>query len=250
MVKYIKYPSGELRVSPYASVGEVRLQSSDDTLAFILSVEEHSSSEILMPYLPFAREDKRESNVTFTLGKFASIINAGRYKSITLVDVHSDVSLALINNVNHIEQQQIVSRLYSKEMENVDYLVAPDLGASKKISKLAAKVNKPVLQCTKDRDPTNGKLSNFKVHTDEDLTGKTVCIVDDICDGGGTFVAVAELLKARGATKVILYATHGLFTKGYEAVRPHIDEVWTTDTWIHADPKPEFVTIKEYKNAL
>ena len=44
-----------------------------------------------------------------------------------------------------------------------------------------------------------------------DVEGKNVCILDDIISTGGTIVRAIEHLKARGAKKVIVGATHGVF---------------------------------------
>jgi ribose-phosphate pyrophosphokinase len=56
-----------------------------------------------------------------------------------------------------------------------------------------------------------------------------VLIVDDLCDGGGTFTAHASVLLAAGATAVDLYVTHGIFSKGLPL--DHIDRVFTTDSY-------------------
>ena len=50
-------------------------------------------------------------------------------------------------------------------------------------------------------------------------------VVDDICDGGGTFIGLAKLLKGRGAIKCTLAVTHGLFTKGFDKLADHFDEI-------------------------
>lgn len=47
-----------------------------------------------------------------------------------------------------------------------------------------------------------------------DINGKDVIIVDDIIDSGQTIINTAKELKKRGANKVIIVATYGLFTKG------------------------------------
>jgi ribose-phosphate pyrophosphokinase len=48
------------------------------------------------------------------------------------------------------------------------------------------------------------------------LKNKSVLIVDDICDGGRTFIEAAKLLYIEGVNNVYLYVTHGLFTKGIQ----------------------------------
>lgn len=61
--------------------------------------------------------------------------------------------------------------------------------------------------------------------------GRTIAlIVDDICDGGGTFVGLAKELRAAGATRVYLYVTHGIFSKRLPL--EGIDHVYTTDSFL------------------
>jgi ribose-phosphate pyrophosphokinase len=75
-----------------------------------------------------------------------------------------------------------------------------------------------------------GKLSGFKVFAD-DLKGKTCVIVDDICDGGGTFLGLAKELKDKSCGKLILIVTHGIFSKGLEKLTEVFDEVFSTNSF-------------------
>ena len=85
-----------------------------------------------------------------------------------------------------------------------------------------------VVECMKERDVKTGALTSFKTMTG-DLSGQTCFIVDDICDGGGTFAGTAKMLKEKGAEKVILIVSHGIFSKG--PVIEFVDEVFTTDSF-------------------
>ena len=76
----------------------------------------------------------------------------------------------------------------------------------------------------------------------ESLEGRTAIITDDICDGGYTFIKVAEQLKAKGASKVILFVTHGIFSKGLDVFEGLIDHVYTTTSFEHA-PDPRLTLI-------
>lgn len=120
-----------------------------------------------------------------------------------------------------------------KALENTkDYLlISPDGGALKKVYKLAQFLGgQPVIECSKMRDVKTGQLSGFKVFAD-DLAGKTCVIVDDICDGGGTFLGLAKELKAKNVGKLILVVTHGIFSKGLEELTTVFDEIYCTDSF-------------------
>jgi ribose-phosphate pyrophosphokinase len=64
----------------------------------------------------------------------------------------------------------------------------------------------------------------------DDLTGQCAIISDDICDGGYTFIKIAEQLKAKGAERIVLFVTHGIFSKGLEVFDGLVDEVITTNS--------------------
>jgi ribose-phosphate pyrophosphokinase len=60
-----------------------------------------------------------------------------------------------------------------------------------------------------------------------ELTGKTCLIVDDICDGGGTFVLAANYLHSLGAKNIALYTTHGIYSKGTDVLSDnHISRIF------------------------
>jgi ribose-phosphate pyrophosphokinase len=69
---------------------------------------------------------------------------------------------------------------------------------------------------------------------DADVKGKSIVIVDDIIDGGATFIGLAAELRARGAKKLTLCVTHGVFSKGHEAIANTFDAVYTTNSY-HQD---------------
>jgi hypothetical protein len=59
--------------------------------------------------------------------------------------------------------------------------------------------------------------------------------VDDICDGGGTFNLLAEAWKRKlridQHSKLELFVSHGIFSKGLDAIDPVIEHITTTDSW-------------------
>ena len=82
------------------------------------------------------------------------------------------------------------------------------------------------MYCEKQRDPATGKISQTKVLSD-DLSGRCAVITDDICDGGYTFIKIAEQLQAKNVERIVLFATHGIFSKGLDVFDGLIDEVIT-----------------------
>ena len=69
----------------------------------------------------------------------------------------------------------------------------------------------------KVRDQLTGNIVRYKIVGEP--VGKNVLIIDDICDGGMTFKLLAKDLLAAGAKSVVLFVTHGLFSKGLQTLK-------------------------------
>ncbi|MFK8007228.1 MAG: ribose-phosphate diphosphokinase [Saprospiraceae bacterium] len=185
---------------------------------------------LVIPYFPAARQDRvMVAGESLSVKVYADIINAQNYRSVTILDAHSEVTPALLNRVKNISNHQFVTACLRNEKDYT--LISPDGGALKKVYKLSQFLNGvPVIECSKMRDVKTGKLSGFKVYAD-DLEGKTCVIVDDICDGGGTFLGLAKELKEKNCGKLILIVTHGIFSKGLDKLTEIFDEIFSTNSF-------------------
>jgi ribose-phosphate pyrophosphokinase len=225
-----------------------RIATSEDFIFLLLAAEalqqSGSISELYLtlPYFPGARQDRRMvEGEPFTLKVYANLINEASFDEVVILDPHSDVTPALINNVtvvnNHVFVDQAILDIEGMVPEHYVSLVSPDAGASKKITSLAKYVQiQDIIKCDKDRDVTNGNIKGFEVHS-KNIQGKTCVIVDDICDGGGTFVGLAQKLREEGAKRVYLVVTHGIFSKGFKQLNAYFDGIYTTDSFPNIDDK-------------
>lgn len=200
---------------------------------------------LLMPYVPYARQDRSmQRNDARSLKVFASLLNSLNLDKVVVVDAHSTVSCALINNVVEIEQHQLIGSSNVLHCLLKGYvLVAPDAGSLKKIGKVAELI-KPSgnVILDKERDTTTGALSNFRI-VDSDLSsleGRKCLIVDDLCDGGGTFIGAAKVLKQAGASQVDLFVSHGIFSRGVENLLDNgIRHIFTTNSFAEPTTNPD-----------
>jgi len=196
--------------------------------------------KVFIPFLPFARQDRIMVNgEPFSLKVVCDIINAQKYTGVTLYDVHSDIAPALINNCTSIKNHVFVEEVLS---DKVNYLiVSPDAGSYKKIFPLCQYLDykDEIIICDKIRDVATGKLHGVTVTT-ADLHGKDVYIVDDICDGGGTFLLLAKELRKRNCGKINIIVSHGIFSQGETSLRDCIDHIYTTDSF--KDIQSDFIT--------
>lgn len=190
--------------------------------------------ELRVSYLLAARMDRvMRPGEPFSLKVISQLINAANFKKVKIFDPHSEVSLAMIDRSytisNHEFVRDVLADYFSKNERSAYCLVSPDAGALKKIHQLAQFLEvHDVVECMKERDIKTGALTNFTT-TATDLRNKTCFIIDDICDGGGTFIGTAQLLKSKGAAKVVLAVSHGIFSKG--STLEGIDAIYCTNSY-------------------
>ncbi|MBC8032964.1 MAG: ribose-phosphate pyrophosphokinase [Chitinophagaceae bacterium] len=199
-----------------------------------LDYMEFEHIELHISYLMAARMDRvMLDGEPFSLKVVAAILNQAHFKRIVLFDPHSEVATALIDRSytisNHCFVKDVLNSYYKNSQRASMCLVSPDAGALKKIHKLAQALQvEAVVECMKERDLKTGALTNFKTTT-ETLDNLTCFIIDDICDGGGTFTGTAKMLKEKGAARVNLVVSHGIFSKGVPL--QFIDDIYTTDSY-------------------
>lgn len=205
-----------------------------------------------LPYIPHARMDRVKSDEdVFTLKYFCEVINSLHFDIVWVRDAHSNVSLALLENV--CEEPIVPQVLDAIFLSKADALFFPDEGAMKRYS---GDFDIPYAFGMKKRDWKTGNILGLDLVNPENIVGKNVLIVDDICSKGGTFYHSAKALKAAGAKSVSLYVTHceKSITLGDLASSDGlVDHVYTTKSilpeslfWDSADPYwKEWITILE-----
>ncbi len=180
-------------------------------------------------FLPYARQDKEVSNsTTFALRTFTGLLNSLRFEGITIMDPHSEVATDNITKAFAIYSfEQLKKTLEITKSNTVCY---PDNGAKIKYEIVYRHVFQDLdkLYGEKTRDQLTGYIKEYKLNGDP--TGKSVLIVDDIIDGGGTFRMLSELLYNKGALEVNLFASHGVFSKGLKPLKDAgIKRIFTKD---------------------
>lgn len=179
-------------------------------LVDLLRTMSHERITLIIPYFPYARQDKEVSNKsTFALRTFCKLLKTLDVNDIITYDLHSDVAKEYLPNLTDVSPLTAIDRaiMYT----NPDYVVYPDKGAKARYTK---HVDTKSVSINKVRNQSTGELQIIGLNEDIDLTNKKVLIVDDICDGGGTFILATNLLKEKGTKEVNLYTTHGIYSKG------------------------------------
>lgn len=177
-----------------------------------------------MDCLPYARQDKLISNeTTFALQSFAFLLNNLQLDRVESIDTHSNIPDYLIRNFHNIFPYQVIEKIVAKV--NPDVLCFPDKGARDRYTKELAFLGKVHTYGEKVRDQATGHITSYELKGD--VKDSNVLIVDDICDGGMTFILLAKQLLTNGAKSVNLYTTHGIYSKGLRPLREaQIDRIF------------------------
>ena len=247
-----KFPAGEVgvRVLNHGAISSIKsirinasITSSDEIMELFMLTDalrrkfHNAEISLALGYVPYGRQDRVcEEGDSLSIAVFAQLINSQNYSKVYICDPHSDVTPALFKNVRIDTQAEIFAEKfdYIFDWDNDDrVLVAPDAGAAKKAAVIASGGKfSDVLYAVKSRDMATGEITQLTLTGD--VSGKDVVVVDDICDGGRTFIELGNLLKQGGAKSMKLIITHGIFSKGEKVLTDVYDEVYTTNTY-HQD---------------
>lgn len=245
--KQFTFPGGEvgIEIQYYANPEKVEnveviahIKNSDDIMSLLLASDAidrkytNAKKTLKLHYVPYARQDRVcNEGESLSIVVMTKLINSCKFDRVVIADPHSDVTTALIANVDVIESFDILKNKNLSEY----YIVAPDAGAYKKAYKWAnVKGALGVITANKVRDVKTGRIVSVKV--DQDVTGLNLLVVDDLCDGGRTFTELADCLQ--GAAKLELYVTHGIFSKGTRVLTMLYDRIYTTNSF-HGDVPEE-----------
>lgn len=192
------------------------------TIACIRDFYKKNSCTLIVDYFPHARMDRvKNPEDVFTLKVFCKMLNDMNFDKVICLDVHSNVTPALVNNLQvDSPKAHIENVLTTIGTENLT-LFFPDEGAQKRYGGMFKDI--PQAFGIKKRNWETQKIENYMVVGAENITRKRVLIIDDICSYGNTFVKAAESLKKIGAEEIYLYVSHcedavskgNVFTSGY-----------------------------------
>jgi ribose-phosphate pyrophosphokinase len=192
------------------------LYDRDEELFQLIALTKHIKNQggkvwLNMPYVPNARMDRvKTPDEVFTLKAFADTINWLGFEEVRISNPHSTVSEALFDRVyvdfNCVYED--VKKIVETSLSKIDVLYFPDEGACKRYSDLLAPLGLPVAFGIKKRDWKTGEIKGIEIAGYDELKGKNILMVDDICAYGGTFYYSALRLKELGANDISCYVTH------------------------------------------
>ena len=195
-------------------------------------------------YFPYARQDRITcEGEALSVQVIADLIDNLGFREVKVLDPHSNVLAACFKKTRFVA---IPATYYCKNyLDQIRFrpnttfaLMAPDAGAVNRVLEVSKIVPATVIFGSKKRDSKDGKLSGFQIINPEELANVTdLAIVDDICDGGGTFIGIADMIRNINPNiRMHLWVTHGIFSgKASEILPLRFTSIGTTDSWQSED---------------
>lgn len=204
-----------------------------ELLVFLDCVRRASASRItaVIPYFGYARQDRKDAGrVPITAKLMANIITSAGADRVLSMDMHAKQLQGFFDiPVDHLTAEPVLVQYLKQKRISDLTVVAPDVGNMKTASRYATALGAELAIIHKRR------LSGQDVHCDEIIgavEGRNVVMVDDMISTAGTITSAAKMVKDRGAKKIVVGATHGVFCGsaiGRLQDAP-IDEIFVTDT--------------------
>ncbi|MBT4165826.1 ribose-phosphate diphosphokinase [archaeon] len=199
------------------------------------ALKNSSAHEIIdvFPYLRFARQDvKDESRVPIGAQVVADVVGLYADRVLTL-DVHNPAIQGFYKiPFDGLDSHPVLESHLNKYNPGIleDLIVmSADEGGIKRARNCADKLGITDLAMGDKYRKVPGEVGG-SLGILGNVEGKNVLMVDDMWDSGGTSKDAAKSCKDHGAKKVIVYCTHGLFTKGFEGIDKYIDKLYIGDT--------------------
>lgn len=234
-----KFPGGEVHlrnIDPEIDertlyIADVRGADAHDLVAASLWADVARDREqwfgLLLPYLPAARSDRGEPTGAWV---YAKIVNAMLPDWVIGIDPHSAYIADRVDNLRVLDPVPLLTRALrdAGHLLRYDGVIAPDAGATDRAAAAAAALDADLYQAEKRRDFDTGKILSYKMTEKLPLTGRYL-VVDDICDGGGTFRFLADA-TGLPSSRLGLWVTHGIFSGEATKLRHYYDNIYTTDS--------------------
>src|ERR1041384_4968415 len=189
----------------------------------------------VVPFFGYARQDRKDQpRVPITAKLVANLIVAAGANRVLTMDLHAQQIMGFFDiPVDHLYAAPVIYK-YFKQKNLPDLIVcSPDVGGVKMVNAYAQMFHAPLAIVAKKRK-SGTEVEMLSVVGE--VKGKNVLLVDDLTETAGTITRAAEVLKQKGAKKVIAAVSHAVL--GNAALdrlkKSAIDELVTTDTVPHS----------------
>ena len=185
----------------------------------------------VLPFYGYARQDRKDQpRVPITAKLVANLLVAAGANRILTMDLHAQQIQGFFDiPVDHLYAAPVVYEYLKKKGLSNLVVVSPDVGGLK-MAYAYSQVLEGGLAIVAKRRKNATEVESMAVIGE--IRGKNVLLVDDLTETAGTLTAAAELLKRKGARKIVACVSHAILNQvGILRLRKSsIDELITTDT--------------------
>lgn len=198
------------------------------------TIKDLNASKIIaiVPYLAYARQDKRfRPGEAISIKTIIRLIENIGVDELYTINIHEEAILSEFKmSIVNLSAMSAIGAYLKKYDLKEPYIVSPDQGAEFLAKEVAETLRADVSCCFKKRDHITGEIETEAVKLD--VKGRDTVIVDDIISTGGTIVNAAKMLKAQGARRVFVGATHALLIQNARTriMQAQVEEIIGTDT--------------------
>ncbi len=173
----------------------------------------------VIPYLAYSRKDRRtKPNDPVTTRYMATLFEAVGTERLVTIDVHNLVAFqnAFRCEVEQLEARHLFATHLARELapDETAVVLSPDVGGVKRADRfresLQARLHRPVAIGFMEKRRSGGIVSGDRLVAE--VAGRAVIIVDDLIAGGTTVARAADACRDAGAKRILVTATHALFT--------------------------------------
>jgi ribose-phosphate pyrophosphokinase len=189
---------------------------------------------VVAPFFPYARQDKKSrGREPISARLITDLFRAAGADRIMSVDLHAAQIQGFFDGpVDHLFAMPVLLEHFNKQLDSDSLtVVSPDMGRVRVADIWSDKLGAPLAIIHKRRDPRVPNQVSVHEIVGE-VEGRVCLLVDDMIDTGRTIAKAAEALKNAGALKVVVAATHAVFSEPATEVlqSDFIDSVVVTDT--------------------
>jgi ribose-phosphate pyrophosphokinase len=204
-----------------------------ELLIFLDCLRRASAARItaVVPYFGYARQDRKDAGrVPITAKLMANLITAAGANRVLSIDMHAKQLQGFFDiPVDHLTAEPVMVRYLSQKKLKDLTVVAPDVGNMKTASCYATALGAELAIIHKRRLTGQEILCEEIIGTVE---GRNIVMVDDMISTAGTICGAAKMCKDRGAKKIVVGATHGVFAGPAieRLANAPLDEIVVSDT--------------------
>ena len=253
-IKYSTFPAGECyvkledaeEVAQHSQFTIIVTAADAETIMRILLIADAIRAIVVAPYivarfdyLPYGRQDRVCSKgESFSLKVFSDIL-ATRIDKVVSYDIHSEVGSNLFTDYGLPYTRKFINvdtgvSAFLKDMlptGRKTLVLSPDAGAKKRMEKF-----KHALQLsdghTAYKERTSEGITTYLQKSAKLTAAEVIIIPDDICDGGGTFLALEKEIRKHNSTAIlVLVISHGIFSKGTKPLTDKFTVLVTDDDY-------------------